>query len=259
MCAWCQSLLTLMQTSSNLPLQYLERPLQYNGTSEEVLRYVPPTTQTLHFSFSPIGFTLSTYEIKETIVSLWTEVKEFMKQYPQHVSEDNAMRFLSNTQGRTYNRCHCTFSLPSYPFISMPNYTTLVWSNFEVADLDFWRSEAYTDFFNFLDRAGGIYYEVNHFLSVTLLFVLIPTFPSVGEMLLFTVSQQVFCCRVQKSTSSMILDTSTMIGRIALQRKSSISRASVNVKLREASVSVCIIACVLLVDSRAQIIQWEAA
>jgi alpha 1,2-mannosyltransferase len=35
-----------------------------------------------------------------------------------------------------------------------------VWSNFEVADLDFWRGEAYTAFFEYLDRAGGFYYEV---------------------------------------------------------------------------------------------------
>jgi hypothetical protein len=35
-----------------------------------------------------------------------------------------------------------------------------VWSNFEIADMDFWRGEAYTAFFNYLDRSGGFYYEV---------------------------------------------------------------------------------------------------
>jgi Glycolipid 2-alpha-mannosyltransferase len=35
-----------------------------------------------------------------------------------------------------------------------------VWSNFEIADMDFWRGPAYTDFFNFLDATGGFYYEV---------------------------------------------------------------------------------------------------
>jgi alpha 1,2-mannosyltransferase len=34
-----------------------------------------------------------------------------------------------------------------------------VWSNFEIADMDFWRSEAYTAFFEYLDRSGGFYYE----------------------------------------------------------------------------------------------------
>ena len=35
-----------------------------------------------------------------------------------------------------------------------------VWSNFEIADLDFWRGEAYQRFFDFLDQKGGFYYEV---------------------------------------------------------------------------------------------------
>lgn len=35
-----------------------------------------------------------------------------------------------------------------------------VWSNFEIADLDFWRAEAYSKFFDYLDEQGGFYYEV---------------------------------------------------------------------------------------------------
>ena len=35
-----------------------------------------------------------------------------------------------------------------------------VWSNFEIANMDFWRGEAYSKFFDFLDRKGGFYYEV---------------------------------------------------------------------------------------------------
>ena len=38
--------------------------------------------------------------------------------------------------------------------------TTAVWSNFEIADMDFWRSEAYSKFFEFLEKKGGFYYEV---------------------------------------------------------------------------------------------------
>jgi len=37
---------------------------------------------------------------------------------------------------------------------------SLVWTNFEIADMDFWRGEAYTTFFDFLDAKGGFYYEV---------------------------------------------------------------------------------------------------
>jgi hypothetical protein len=33
------------------------------------------------------------------------------------------------------------------------------WSNFEIADMDFWRGEAYSKFFEFLEAKGGFYYE----------------------------------------------------------------------------------------------------
>ena len=36
---------------------------------------------------------------------------------------------------------------------------SIVWSNFEIGDLDFWRGEAYSKFFDFLDKKGGFYYE----------------------------------------------------------------------------------------------------
>ncbi|KAG6818103.1 hypothetical protein H0H87_000007 [Tephrocybe sp. NHM501043] len=42
---------------------------------------------------------------------------------------------------------------------SSPTNTIGVWSNFEIADLDLWRSEAYSKFFDFLDEKGGFYYE----------------------------------------------------------------------------------------------------
>lgn len=66
------------------------------------------------------------------------------------------MQFLSDDGGESYNRCH-------------------FWSNFEIGmftealrslllirysgDLNFWRGEAYTKFFEHLDKAGGFYYE----------------------------------------------------------------------------------------------------
>jgi Glycolipid 2-alpha-mannosyltransferase len=36
----------------------------------------------------------------------------------------------------------------------------IVWSNFEIADMDFWRGEAYSKFFEHLEMKGGFYYEV---------------------------------------------------------------------------------------------------
>jgi alpha 1,2-mannosyltransferase len=61
-----------------------------------------------------------------------------MRQYPEYVAENNGMGFMEN--GDRYNLCH-------------------YWSNFEIADMEFWRSKAYMDFFEFLDSKGGFYYE----------------------------------------------------------------------------------------------------
>ncbi|KAK7693374.1 hypothetical protein QCA50_002942 [Cerrena zonata] len=86
------------------------------------------------------GFTVSLYEYEATIPTLWDTVKEFMEQNPDLIPSGNALGFISDDGGSTYNRCH-------------------FWSNFEIGDLDLWRGEAYTKFFDFLDKKGGFYYE----------------------------------------------------------------------------------------------------
>jgi len=85
-------------------------------------------------------FTISLYEYESTIRTLWDTVKEFIHENPDAVSPDNAMSFVSDDGGSTYNHCH-------------------FWSNFEIGDLDFWRGEPYMKFFDFLDKKGGFYYE----------------------------------------------------------------------------------------------------
>jgi len=74
------------------------------------------------------------------------------------------MKFLSDDGGETYNRCHCVYSGLLYQIIirrraDSSTIFALVWSNFEIGDLRFWRSEAYMKFFEHLDEAGGFYYE----------------------------------------------------------------------------------------------------
>jgi len=63
-----------------------------------------------------------------------------MNEYPDLLQQDNALAFISDDRGKTYNRCH-------------------FWSNFEIASLKLWRSEAYMKYFEYLDRKGGFYYE----------------------------------------------------------------------------------------------------
>ena len=71
------------------------------------------------------------------------------------------MNFLSDNGGESYNLCHCACLSPSLPLNRRRIYiAVLVWSNFEIADMDFWRGPAYTAFFEFLESRGGFYYEV---------------------------------------------------------------------------------------------------
>lgn len=86
------------------------------------------------------GFTISIHEFEKTIPTLWGHTKDFIKQHPEYVAKNNLMDFISDDKGETYNLCH-------------------FWSNFEVASLKFWRSQAYRDYFEYLDRTGGFFYE----------------------------------------------------------------------------------------------------
>lgn len=86
------------------------------------------------------GFTISLYEYQETIPTLWDTVSKFMEEHPEFVKKHNSLEWISNDKGDSYNLCH-------------------FWSNFEIGNLNFFRSEAYRKYFDYLDKAGGFYYE----------------------------------------------------------------------------------------------------
>ncbi|KAF9336279.1 alpha 1,2-mannosyltransferase 2.4.1 [Podila minutissima] len=64
----------------------------------------------------------------------------YMQDNNKKYAEDNSLEFISDDDGETYNMCH-------------------FWSNFEIVDARWMRGEAYTAFFNHLDRSGGFFYE----------------------------------------------------------------------------------------------------
>ncbi|GAA6012444.1 hypothetical protein JCM10207_007089 [Rhodosporidiobolus poonsookiae] len=86
------------------------------------------------------GFTVSLYEYRDTITTLWDTTKEFIDANPDYLASPNLMDWISNDGGKSYNLCH-------------------FWSNFEIASLDLWRSEAYRAYFDYLDQSGGFFYE----------------------------------------------------------------------------------------------------
>ncbi|RUS16107.1 glycolipid 2-alpha-mannosyltransferase [Endogone sp. FLAS-F59071] len=100
--------------------------------------------QFMHDNKLKYGWTLSLHEYRETIPTLWETTREFMRQNPEYIiSQDDPgslMNFVTEDSGNSYNGCH-------------------FWSNFEIGSIKFLRSEQYLSYFNFLDRAGGFFYE----------------------------------------------------------------------------------------------------
>lgn len=97
------------------------------------------------------GFVITIHEYENTIPTLWNHVELFIETYPQYIHPNNAWDFLTSKEpladisleinsSSSYNLCH-------------------FWSNFEIGNLNFFRSEAYQKFFEHLDHAGGFYYE----------------------------------------------------------------------------------------------------
>ncbi|EPX74114.1 alpha-1,2-mannosyltransferase [Schizosaccharomyces octosporus yFS286] len=86
------------------------------------------------------GFTITVTEYPETISTLWENTRNFLKQHPDTLHPNNSLNFISDNNGETYNNCH-------------------FWSNFEIARVDFWESDAYTKYFDHLDKSNGFFYE----------------------------------------------------------------------------------------------------
>lgn len=73
----------------------------------------------VHENKKKYSFVLSLYEYAETIPTLWDSVKKFMTEHPEHISDDNSMRFLSDDDGESYNKCHFV-RFPVAAFLPIP-------------------------------------------------------------------------------------------------------------------------------------------
>ena len=92
------------------------------------------------------SFVMSLFEFRSTIETLWASTREFARLHPDYLAANNAVEFLTDSKdkdamfSKDFNLCH-------------------FWSNFEIADLNLWRSKPYRDYFDFLDQKGGFFYE----------------------------------------------------------------------------------------------------
>ncbi|KAJ2218895.1 hypothetical protein EV180_005560, partial [Coemansia sp. RSA 518] len=85
------------------------------------------------------GWNIAMPEFMATIPTLWNTTVQFVTEHPKLLASDSLWPWLLDEHGN-YNGCH-------------------FWSNFEIVDLSFYRSAAYQTFFDYLDRAGGFFYE----------------------------------------------------------------------------------------------------
>eukprot|EP01064_Diplonema_japonicum_P038277 TRINITY_DN9200_c1_g1_i1.p1 TRINITY_DN9200_c1_g1~~TRINITY_DN9200_c1_g1_i1.p1 ORF type:complete len:548 (+),score=42.16 TRINITY_DN9200_c1_g1_i1:60-1646(+) len=98
------------------------------------------------------GFTIALGELMITIKTLWKTTKQYIKEKDTEVKWDQD-RFCKRGE---YTGCH-------------------FWTNFEIGSFKFFRNPKYSEYFDFLDRSGGFFYErwgdaPVHFLA-TMLFL----------------------------------------------------------------------------------------
>ncbi|CRG89975.1 hypothetical protein PISL3812_07015 [Talaromyces islandicus] len=94
------------------------------------------------------GFTINVYDDPNTLPNLWPSTTAFLDQHPNYLHSDNSLTWLTDSTSR-----------PKHTQTANGYSTCHFWSNFEVGDLDFWRSPAYTSYFDWLDQTGGFFYE----------------------------------------------------------------------------------------------------
>ncbi|KAI9311536.1 nucleotide-diphospho-sugar transferase [Dichotomocladium elegans] len=91
-----------------------------------------------------LSFSIALYEYEDTIPTLFQTVMQYASMHTDSVQSTrnpkSLWHFVLDEETQVYNRCH-------------------FWSNFQIADLSFFRSTNYRNYFEYLDEAGGFFYE----------------------------------------------------------------------------------------------------
>lgn len=98
------------------------------------------------------GFVIALHEFENTIPLLWPTVEQFLDTNPQYLHPNNSMGFLLSKEPDMYQGLQPPELNTSYNLCHF-------WSNFEIGDLDFFRSEVYQAYFDHLEATGNFYYE----------------------------------------------------------------------------------------------------
>ena len=143
MCRWNSGLFYKHPALANTQYYWRVEPKVhfFCDVDYDVFRYMQDNNKTY-------GFTINLYDAPQSISTLWPETMKFISDHPTYKHPNNAMSWLTdkirrpdhNDKANGYSTCH-------------------FWSNFEIADMSFWRSKVYEEYFQHLDRAGGFFYE----------------------------------------------------------------------------------------------------
>lgn len=115
----------------------------FNDVDYDVFKYLQGTDKIY-------GFTTSLYDIEQTIETLWPETLQFLELNDnyKHINQNGSFQWLLDDLQK-----------PKKAQVAGGYSTCHFWSNFEIADMDFWRSDAYDNWFEYLDSTGKFYYE----------------------------------------------------------------------------------------------------
>ena len=89
------------------------------------------------------GFSITRPELMKSITTLWETIKNWLDTgYKSKIPKDNAIDFISSDKGQTLNKKACTF-----------------FNNFEIGAFSVFRDKQYLNYFDYLDKSGGFFYE----------------------------------------------------------------------------------------------------
>ena len=115
----------------------------YSDINYDIFKYLEGTKKIY-------GFTINLYDIDESVETLWPETLKYLNSEDnyKYVNVNGAFQWILENQ-----------QLPKKNRVTGGYSTCHFWSNFEIGDMDFFRGEAYTNWFKFLDSTGKFYYE----------------------------------------------------------------------------------------------------
>jgi len=94
------------------------------------------------------GWNINIYDSPDSISTLWPETLKFLADKKDYVHGNSAKGWLEDGSQRPENQR------------TAHGYSTChFWSNFEIGDMNFWRSPKYREYFDHLDKTGGFFYE----------------------------------------------------------------------------------------------------